>query len=104
MLHELGHALEISHPEIMSRTRRFLQARTVGQQPRRLSQDYPHLGYHDDEYYLPDLWFNDYCGKLYRGGATEILSMGLERLVREPIEFVREDPEYAGLILGIIEL
>ena len=35
--------------------------------------------------------------------CTEILSMGLERLITDPIEFVKEDPEYAAFVLGICQ-
>lgn len=35
--------------------------------------------------------------------CTEILSMGLQRLITQPIKFVTEDPEYAAFVLGICQ-
>ena len=59
----------------------------------------------------PDHFFDPYCGKAYERRdvhgnisvtATEILSMGVERLMQNPVRFLREDREYAILCLGLI--
>ena len=35
--------------------------------------------------------------------CTEVLSMGIQRMITHPIEFVTEDPEYAAFVLGICQ-
>ncbi len=46
-----------------------------------------------------------YAGKVYRGGKyTEILTMGLERLYRDPQGFAQQDPDYFDFILGIVRM
>ena len=35
--------------------------------------------------------------------CTEVLSMGVQRMITHPIEFVKEDPEYAAFVLGICQ-
>lgn len=44
-----------------------------------------------------------YVGKKYNSGATEIISMGVELMYRNPIHFARTDPEYFSLILSTLQ-
>lgn len=45
-----------------------------------------------------------YCGKVYSGGrATEILSMGLQKLYSDPIHFAKNDPEYFKFVVGVLD-
>ena len=41
-------------------------------------------------------------GKVYPGGETELLSMGLQCMVQRPVELATKDPEMFDLILGIL--
>lgn len=43
-----------------------------------------------------------YVGKDYSWGATEIISMGVEALYKDPAGFMKKDPEYAQFIIGIL--
>lgn len=42
-----------------------------------------------------------YCGKYYQTG-TELLSMGLQKLATNPVDFAVSDPEFFKFIVGII--
>ncbi len=45
-----------------------------------------------------------YAGKTYEGSkATEIVSMGLEMLYRDPAHFAKADPQYFSLMMGILQ-
>ena len=68
-------------------------------------------GYRRDEYCKPDKFFDPYCGKLYTlfggrdrsfvdGTASEIMSMGLQHLFEDPINFAKEDREYFDFVIS----
>jgi hypothetical protein len=44
-----------------------------------------------------------YAGKDYGKDASEITSMGLQKLHEDPVKFVRADREYARHIFGILD-
>ena len=44
-----------------------------------------------------------YAGKQYTYDATEILSMGLQALHRDPVGFVTKDPEWANYLFGVLD-
>ena len=120
--HELGHAIENANDALFREAVAFLDRRTGGAPTRRLP------GYGPDEIYRPgfDRMDNtDYAGKIYsagnyldglerRGGnqhrfarladgtpigATEVISMGLELMHKDPLKFARKDPEWFDFIL-----
>jgi hypothetical protein len=110
-VHEMGHHVEFQVDGVKGVAREFL-AHRVGNQPlRKLKELFPDTNYKDDEEGRDDdfgrafgagsraSW---YVGKHYQG-ATEIVSMGLEKLHADPLGFARDDPEYAGFILGILD-
>jgi hypothetical protein len=43
-----------------------------------------------------------YVGKMYVD-ATEVISMGLQKLMEDPVTFAEKDPEYCKFILGIAD-
>jgi hypothetical protein len=43
-----------------------------------------------------------YAGKRYPDLYTEVHSMGMEEMYRNPARFAAKDPEYAAYILGIM--
>jgi len=59
------------------------------------------------EYAYKDRWKelggDHYCGKIDTG-STEILSMGLPRLHRDPARFAREDPEYFSFVVNTLRM
>ncbi len=51
---------------------------------------------------FPDPAEHYYIGKNYNN-ASEVLSMGLQKMYRDPINFAKQDPEYFKFVLGICD-
>jgi hypothetical protein len=109
-IHETMHFVEGKNPHIHNRCVEFLQYRTKGESKKSL-RDLTGKNYDIDEYTRPDHFFDPYCGKAYEridvyGNvsvlSTEILSMGVERLMQNPVRFLQEDREYAIMCLNLI--
>lgn len=120
VVHEFGHAVEHQWPKILQLSAEFLDHRVAGETIRRLVDIFPRRGYwkHErgrkDRFGLAfdsdaaDAW---YCGKEYRRKdrdpktrwGTEILSMGVQKLMTDPVKFARMDPEYCAYVLGILD-
>lgn len=115
--HELAHAMEHAHPDILRQSAAFLYDRGQGEQPRRLKSLFPSSNYRPQEITLEDKWEEKggkaYTGKLYCPGynasmgreqfvssvrGSEILSMGIQRMLESPVEFQRNDPEFYQFI------
>ena len=101
-VHEIGHVLE--------RDRSF-EVLATGFLAKRCGNEVPHVMYRSmmlnrPEYGREDRFgdaFGDsagYVGKYYRHGATEIFSMGLEKLYTDPVGFAKKDPEYFNFMVG----
>jgi SPP1 gp7 family putative phage head morphogenesis protein len=102
LAHEWGHALENFDPRAKSAVTSFLAARTVNDAPQYL-RDLTGIPYSRAEIAKPDHFLNPYMGKLYRHGATEITSMGLDLLrMQRGAELYSHDPEHFWLTLGIL--
>jgi hypothetical protein len=43
-----------------------------------------------------------YIGKECGANASEVLSMGVQKLHDDPVMFLEKDPEYAAYVLGIL--
>jgi hypothetical protein len=109
-VHELGHHIEYHVPGVQEACREFLKYRIKGQKPRKFKEVDPGSGYLDDEEGVEDEFGKAfgmgqgwYVGKIYKHGATEILSMGLEKLHEDPTGFAEKDPEYCKFILGVLD-
>ena len=105
--HELGHIVEMSHPEVMDACNRFVEGRTSG-----ITRSTPRHG-HTGTGFL-----NSYSTVRYPSGATEVMSTGIEQLLGTPdhgsIDLasmgaprvvagkVVDDPEHRNLILGLL--
>lgn len=109
--HELGHAVEDIVPGVHAVLQEFLEMRTVGDTPMKLSDLFPGWGYRDEEQTRPDDFIHPYMGKRYPD-ATELLSMGIEFLF-DPLltknaqgvqkgGMLFKDRDYFHLILGIL--
>ena len=81
------------------------------EKPQKLKDLFPDLNYGDDEVGRkdrfdaafpdgPDPW---YVGKDYPKGGTEILSMGLQKLIEDPVGFAKVDPEFCKYVLGCLD-
>lgn len=107
VVHELGHILDARSAGLLQAGAAFRDRRTVGETPQWMGP-----GFSRREVALADEWAERgghlYMGKVYkhpRTGkdyATEILSMGLERLFTNPVGFAKQDPDYLQFILEAI--
>lgn len=110
VLHELGHELEARLPGALKASKAFLALRTEGQRARKLADVFPNSLYGADEIARDDefskalgVHWGWYAGKDYGDRpATEILSMGLQKLFLDPIGFAKTDPEYFRFVLGMV--
>lgn len=104
--HEITHATEKQTPAVLKASLAFLAHRAGGQPTkslRRLTGD----NYRADERAWEDEWFlrgyHHYCGKDYGGTATELLTMGIQRLHANPLSFYERDPEYFAFVLRTLQ-
>jgi SPP1 gp7 family putative phage head morphogenesis protein len=106
-VHELAHAIEDFDARALSRSGAFLEARTVGDAPKRLRDLKPFSSYADNEITKEDRFPEAYAGKLYftptgRRYATEVTSMGYQELAR-PFgleDLWEKDRDFALFLLG----
>lgn len=97
-LHEFSHRTEEVLPDAARISQAFLEARTKGEAPTWLGE-----GYQKSEVTRRDNFSNPYVGKYYKGGGTEVLSMGMEELwYGRHGGFIceAEDAHYRAIILG----
>jgi hypothetical protein len=109
VLHEYGHHLE-KQQWVKERVTAFQEKRFGGEEPVSLRDKFggfgpDEVGRKDD---MEKLFPDDpesayYVGKTYPGGETEVLSMGLQLMYEDPVHFEETDPEYFGLVLGILK-
>ena len=116
LIHEFAHMVEVANPHIQDSCQKFLNKRTQNELPMSLNElwlnapetthelkkQFPLGPYNDNEMAKPDNFFNPYCGKFYPNGETEIFSMGVVKLVQDPINFKKEDPEYFSFIVKLM--
>lgn len=109
--HEFGHHLE-EQPWVKERVREFQAKRYKPEEQVKMVDVDPNAGYEPNEIGNPDkmlaVWKGDankaaYTGKTYRDGGSEIVSMGVELMYRDPVHFAKSDPEYFNLIMGILQ-
>ena len=109
--HELGHYLEETFPEIRKLGDDFRQMRIkkAAKPDKKMKDVCPGCRYGEKEVGNPDGWtelFGDhsahYVGKGYPDGSTEIISMGIEQLMRDPVKFAKIDPEYFDFIIAVL--
>ena len=109
IIHETAHQLEENNPQMLINSLAFAKSRTEGEKQMALSK--LASGYRRDEYCKPDKFFDPYCGKLYTlfggrdrsfvdGHASEIMSMGLQNVFEDPINFAKEDREYFDFVIS----
>jgi hypothetical protein len=110
-VHEIGHLLEHQIPGWNDAAQAYLRHR-VGEEPLAQLRTVPELrdsSYSADEWGRKDRWEEAfgkdawYIGKDYGFEASEITAMGLEQLYRDPVGFVRKDPEYVKFLLGMLD-
>ena len=95
MSHELGHWIEENIPNARMIASAFLNRRTKNTEGR--------IDPFTKEIFRPDHFIDEYMGKLYGGGVTEIISTGLAYLVTNPYALAKGDPEMFDLVLAIVQ-
>jgi len=88
VIHEMGHHLEQTSPEVRRKARQFLTDRTRGEQATWLGD-----GYRRNERAYKDRFLHPYMGKRYPQD-TEIISMGLQFYHSQPLTLAKKDPGY----------
>lgn len=106
VMHEITHATEQQNAEVLAACQDFLKARAGAEKPQLLRKLTGH-NYRRDEYAYEDEFAkrggDHYMGKLYGPRATEILTMGIERLHADPGAFQAADPDYFQFILATLQ-
>ena len=107
VLHEYVHSLEHSYPDIQQKANAFRRARgmRVPGRGRKLMKEMK--GGWGDEEGWEDEWVDKggdvYSGRLYQSSATEILTVGIERLYTDPVAFYQLDPEYFEFVVSALK-
>lgn len=101
-IHETMHWLERVNPKMLANSKAFLEYRTRDESAEKLSKITSNRGYTSSEIAKKDKFFNPYCGKQY-DYATEIMSMGVQRLFEHPKEFMDEDREYFNFVIANLQ-
>jgi hypothetical protein len=101
-LHELGHALEHLSKDVQQKAIAFLDQRTAGESAQRLGDRY-----NRSEKAKFDKFLDPYMGKAYKDKngdtyATEIVSMGLQKMFEDPVNFAKQDPEYFEFMYNLL--
>lgn len=110
--HELSHFIEDFFPNVKSESIKFLKKRAGNGKLKRLKEIENPL-YRHDEVAFEDSWVakggSAYSGKFYTHKkygdyyATEVLSMGIQRFLKNPILFFKQDPEYFEFVLNQLQ-
>lgn len=107
IIHELAHSLERNN-HVMKAAVDFLERRTEGKPIKKFKDENPN--YRDDEVYKDGGFYDKYVGKLYKSKvsgkyrdyyATEVISMGIENMMRNPRLFYKQDKEHFNLIFNL---
>lgn len=105
-IHESMHWLEDFNAHVHKRCVEFLEYRCKGETAQSLRK-LTGLGYRADELARPDKFFSPYCGKdyIFHGSryATEVLSMGVEKMLKDPVAFAKQDPEHFNFVISIMK-
>lgn len=102
IIHEFAHNIEDASIKIKVAAREFLERRTAGEKAQTLNAITNSRRFRPDEVARPDKFFDPYIGKEYRGGATEVVSMGVQEMYENPARLLEADPEHFDLIVDIL--
>lgn len=108
--HEMGHAVENTALGLRQEAQEFLAYRAGGEAAVTLPKA-DQFGDKIDTFL--DAWERtdpatggrfgtDYTGRRYGSGSTEIVSVGCEHLMNDPVAFARSDPEYFAWLMSAL--
>lgn len=99
-IHEYGHHLESQNGDtlgVISKAFAMSQLEKSNQSPKHLGSSYePHEVGEQDEFLLA------YSGKFYNHDASEVLSMGVQHLYEDPVNFYEKSPEHFKYTLAAL--
>jgi len=106
VIHELGHYLEDNNSFVHQEAVDFYNRRTAGDQLESL-RSLTGRPYRSSERTRKDNWFDPYVGKEYLDASgnrkyTEIISMGMQYIWKDPASFAAKDPEYFDFIMNVL--
>jgi hypothetical protein len=101
VVHEMGHWLEWNNNTVSRKVLNFYNKRTAGESAVSLKEATGNRGYSKSEITKVDKWLHPYMGKVYTYG-TEVLSMGLELMYKNPIYLAKNDPEMFDFIYSVV--
>lgn len=107
LAHEIAHEIERQNPHVLSRCIEFLDYRCGDEKSIEMSEhDRGNGNFREGETARKDKFFHAYCGKDYfdangKRGATEILSCGVEALLKNPVGLYSADKEYFAFIVNV---
>lgn len=107
LLHELGHALEASAPDVDAAARAWRDARCLGSgltfEPQSLAL-ITGVAYAPDELARLDHFVDPYVGRVYDGPASEVVSTALQHFAsaRTLLRFALSDLEHFFLLVGVL--
>ena len=91
---------------ILKASQDFLRKRAGNESPQKLSELTGNKEYKAYKEAYEDEFFSrgggHYAGKIYPD-ATELLTMGIERLHENPVEFYFNDPEYFDFVIHTLQ-
>lgn len=102
IVHELAHAIERQNPIVLRNATKFYKQRTRGTKEISLNKLYKTNAYNNNEFAKPDKFMVKYMGKVYRPygriEATELISMGLEKMSKSATNLAVKDPHYFSMV------
>jgi len=98
LIHEFTHSIEYVSPEVAAKTRAFLLKRANGDKLKPMYPGSDALVYEDE---FEKRGNRSYAGRDYGKShyATELLTVGIERLEKDPVGFMLRDREYFDLVI-----
>lgn len=111
-VHETGHAIEQADPYVEGMVQTFLNMRVGDEKPQEMKDLFPGHGFdpgemgrknHFDRAFYFQKTYAYYVGKDYAHGTTEVLSMGIQKLHDNPLEFMKKDPEYFEFVVSVLQ-
>lgn len=102
-IHEHGHFIEYMRPEVLDRSKQFRDYRNGSGPVVKLKDLFPTHNYEDDEITVVDNWKHPYTGKIYKHNSTEILSMGIQYMYEDPVDFYNSDPEFFAYVYAVMK-
>lgn len=93
--HEMGHWIDVAGGRGF-RARKFFRKRTAGLKSKAYKRT-------TDEFVIKDKFVSEYVGKVYSDPVhSEIVSMGIEMIMKDPIRFAKRDFEHFNFVVSYL--